>query len=169
MDHSNICLLPGAEDEFPPVAGCPPFVVAALRRRREFQELERAAAGRDWPRVWGAEELVFTTTAGTPIDASNLRRYFRRACERAGIGRWMPDEMRHTAASLLSGDGVWLEEVADLLGHDGTRMVAQVYRHAVSPTVDVAASRMERLLGATGVPPAIHLAPPAPGTCPKPR
>ncbi len=55
--------------------------------------------------------------------------------------------MRHTAASLLSDDGVPLEYVADLLGHDGTRMVAQVYRHAVSPTVGVAAARMERLLG----------------------
>jgi integrase len=127
--------------------GLPPFVVAALRRRQEFQAWERAAAGTDWSAQWDAEELVFTTTAGTPVDPSNLRRYFRRACANAGIGRWMPYEMRHTAASLLSDDGVPLEHVADLLGHDGTRMVAQVYRHAVSPTVDVAAARMERLLG----------------------
>jgi integrase len=129
--------------------GCPPFVVEALRRRQEFQAMERAAAGRDWSQ-WAAQDLVFTTTAGTPIDASNLRRYFKRACKNAGIGRWMPYEMRHTAASLLSDDGVPLEQVADLLGHDGTRMVAQVYRHAVAPTVDVAAARMERLLGSHG-------------------
>jgi integrase len=107
-------------------------------------------AGRDWSVQWAAQDLVFTTTAGTPIDASNLRRYFKRACKNAGIGRWMPYEMRHTAASLLSDDGVPLEQVADLLGHDGTRMVAQVYRHAVAPTVDVAAARMERLLGSHG-------------------
>jgi integrase len=127
--------------------GLPPFVVAALRRRQEFLAWERAAAGPDWSAGWEAEQLVFTTTAGTPVDPSNLRRYFRRACANAGIGRWMPYEMRHTAASLLSDDGVPLEHVADLLGHDGTRMVAQVYRHAVSPTVDVAAARMQRLLG----------------------
>lgn len=75
----------------------------------------------------------------------------------------MPYEMRHTAASLLSDDGVPLEHVADLLGHDGTRMVAQVYRHAVAPTVDVAAARMERLFGgsegADGATLAPHLAP----------
>src|SRR5262245_35046414 len=105
--------------------GCPPFVVEALRGRWEFQALERAAAGPDWPGQWAAVGLVFTTTAGTPIHASNLRRYFRRACKNAGIGRWMPYEMRHAAASLLSDDGVPLEHVADLLGHDGTRMVAQ--------------------------------------------
>jgi integrase len=137
--------------------GLPPFVVAALRRRQEFQAWERAAAGAEWSKQWAAEQLVFTTTAGTPVDPSNLRRYFRRACANAGIGRWMPYELRHTAASLLSDDGVPLEHVADLLGHDGTRMVAQVYRHAVSPTVD-AAARMERLLGganraAVGSPP----------------
>jgi len=138
--------------------GLPPFVVAALRRRQEFQAWERAAAGADWSARWEAEQLVFTTTAGTPVDPSNLRRYFRRACANAGIGRWMPYEMRHTAASLLSDDGVPLEHVADLLGHDGTRMVAHVYRHAVSPTVDVAAARMERRLG--GVNPAPVGSPP---------
>ncbi len=147
---------------------CPPFVVDALRRRQDFQALERAAAGASWSTRWAAEQLVFTTTAGTPIDASNLRRYFRRACAKAGIGRWMPYEMRHTAASLLSDDGVPLEHVADLLGHDGTRMVAQVYRHAVAPTVDVAADRMERLLGshggANGESQAPQLAPPAAST-----
>jgi hypothetical protein len=56
-----------------------------------------------------------------------------------------------------------VREVPDLLGHDGTRMVAQVYRHAVAPTVDVAAARMERLLGGkggdNGAPLAPHLAP----------
>ncbi len=112
---------------------CPPFVVEALRRRQAHQGMERIAAGPDWSERWVAEQLVFTTTAGTPVDASNLRRFFRRACENAGIGRWMPYEMRHTAASLLSDDGVPSEHVADLLGHDGTRMVAQVYRHTISP------------------------------------
>jgi integrase len=100
-----------------------------------------------WLREWASERLVFTTAAGTPIDASNLRRYFRRACEAAGIDRWTPYEMRHSAAPLLSAEGVPLERVADVLGHDGTRMVAQVYRHAVAPTVDVAAVPMQRAAG----------------------
>jgi hypothetical protein len=37
--------------------------------------------------------------------------------------------------------------VVDVLGHEGTRMVSQVYRHAVAPTVEVAAMPTERLLG----------------------
>jgi hypothetical protein len=35
--------------------GLPPFVVAALRRRREFQAWERAAAGADRSDQWEAE------------------------------------------------------------------------------------------------------------------
>jgi integrase len=36
--------------------GCPQFVVEALRRRREFQALERAAAGPDWSRQWAGRQ-----------------------------------------------------------------------------------------------------------------
>jgi integrase len=84
---------------------CPPFVVDALRRRQAVQCLERAAAGPDRSVEWSRWEFVFTTTNGTPIDASNLRRYLDRACRRAKIGRWTPYEMRHNAASLLSAEG----------------------------------------------------------------
>ena len=90
---------------------------------------------------------MFTTTIGTPINPSNLRRSFRRVTTAAGLGRWRPHELRHSAASLLSEPGVPLEVVADVLGHDGTRMTALVYRHAVSPTVGAAVAPMESLFG----------------------
>jgi integrase len=105
---------------------CPPVVIEALRERRVLQEEERAAAGARWSEGWATEELVFTTANGRPVDASNLRRYFRRACNTAGIGRWTPYEMRHSVASLMSAAGVPLEHVADVLGHNGTRMAALV-------------------------------------------
>jgi integrase len=126
---------------------CPPFVVEALRERRVLQDEERAAAGARWSQDWAAEELVFTTANGRPVDASNLRRYFRQACTKAGIGRWTPYEMRHSAASLMSAAGVPLEHVADVLGHNGTRMAALVYRHVLAPTVEAGAAPMQALLG----------------------
>jgi len=126
---------------------CPPVVVEALRARRDLQVEEREAAGPSWSAEWAKQELVFTTANGRPVDASNLRRYFRSACKRAGIGRWTPYEMRHSAASLMSAAGVPLEHVADVLGHDGTRMAALVYRHVLAPTVDAGAAPMQALLG----------------------
>jgi integrase len=132
---------------------CPPIVVEALRRRRDLQADERAAAGWQWAEEWDAEQLVFTTATGRPIDASNLRRYFRQACRRAGIGRWTPYEMRHSAASLMSAAGVPIEHVADVLGHDSTRMAALVYRHVLAPTVEAGAAPMQALLtGDSGEP-----------------
>jgi integrase len=129
---------------------CPPVVVEALRRRRDLQRDERAAAGPEWVDEWDPEQLVFTTATGRPIDASNLRRYFRQACKRAGIGRWTPYEMRHSAASLMSAAGVPLEHVADVLGHDSTRMAALVYRHVLAPTVEAGAAPMQALLSGDG-------------------
>jgi integrase len=126
---------------------CPPVVVDALRERRALQDEERAAAGASWSAEWAVEALVFTTTNGRPVDASNLRRYFRAACKAAGIGRWTPYEMRHSAASLMSAAGVPLEHVADVLGHNGTRMAALVYRHVLAPTVEAGAAPMQALFG----------------------
>jgi hypothetical protein len=55
--------------------------------------------------------------------------------------------MRHSAASLMSAAGVPLEHVADVLGHNGTRMAVLVYCHVLAPTVDAAAAPMQALLG----------------------
>ena len=54
-----------------------------------------------------------------------------------------PYEMRHSAASLMSAAGVPLEHVADVLGHDSTRMAALVYRHVLAPTVEAGAAPMQ--------------------------
>ena len=54
--------------------------------------------------------------------------------------------MRHWAASLMSAAGVPLEHVADVLGHDSTRMAALVYRHVLAPTVEAGAAPMQSLL-----------------------
>jgi hypothetical protein len=55
--------------------------------------------------------------------------------------------MWHSAASLMSAAGVPLEHVADVLGHNGTRMAALVYRHVLAPTVEAGAAPMQALLG----------------------
>ena len=141
-------LVPDAVSRVPrprpiPKLDSPGPVVGALKGHRVRQIEERLAAGS----AWQDSGLVFTTTIGTPINPSNLRRSFRRVTTAAGLGRWHPHELRHSAASLLSAAGVPLEVVADVLGHDGTRMTALVYRHAVSPTVGAAMAPMESLFG----------------------
>ncbi|CAN5619188.1 site-specific integrase [soil metagenome] len=123
----------------------PAPVIRALRAHRIRQAEFRLALGRSWPAEWS--DLVFTTEAGTPIDPANARRELTKVTKAAELGHLRPYDLRHSAASLLAAAGVPLEHIADLLGHDGLRMARLVYVHALSPTVEVAATPMERLLG----------------------
>lgn len=59
----------------------PENAVAALREHRERQAEARLAAGA----LWQDTGLVFTTSVGTPLDASHVRHDFRALCKKAGI------------------------------------------------------------------------------------
>ncbi len=122
----------------------PAPVVTALRAHRTRQLEERMNAGP----AWHDDGLVFCTTIGTPIDPSNLRYYVSTLTKAAGLGHWTPYELRHSAVSLLSAAGVPLEHIADVAGHDGTRMTGGVYRHLVKPTVGAHVDAMETMFGA---------------------
>ena len=113
----------------------------SFRRRRAAWEAEREGAGGRWVE----NDLVFCTRNGTPLDPANLRATLSRLLERAGLGRLVPYELRHSATSLLSDAKVPIEELADMLGHTTTRMVEDVYRHRVRKVIDVGRSPLEGL------------------------
>lgn len=122
----------------------PAQVTAALRTHRIQQAAERLSAGM----AWSDAGLVFASEVGTPIDPSNLRRAFARLTTAAGLGRWHPHELRHSAASILSAAGVPLEAVSDVLGHADVSVTARVYRHRITPTVAAAVGPMEAIFAA---------------------
>jgi integrase len=85
--------------------------VEALRWQRVQQAQDRLAAGERWTETG----LVFTTAAGTGMNAANVRRDFRRAMALVpGLdpAEWTPRELRHSFVSLLSDAGVPLEEIS---------------------------------------------------------
>lgn len=122
----------------------PCLVVQVLKEHYQRQQTERSDADDQWVETG----LVFTTTVGTPIDPSNLRREFDKLTRRAGIGHWHPHELRHSAASLLSAAGVPIEQISDVLGHEGPRTTAAVYRHLVSQSVSAGKAPMDALFEA---------------------
>ena len=103
----------------------PEPVVDSLRRHHVRQKEERAAAGA----AWNDRGLVFCTPIGTPVDPDNQRRSFAELTERAGLGHWHPHELRHSAASLMLAQGVRLEVVSEVLGHESIRITKDVYGH----------------------------------------
>ncbi|GAA4472636.1 hypothetical protein GCM10023170_092700 [Phytohabitans houttuyneae] len=122
--------------------------IAALRRRREQQDRDRDRAGDRWQE----HGLVFTTRIGTPLDAANVRRGFRRVVKKAGLDAkdWTPRELRHSFVSLLSDSGVSIEDIADLCGHSGTTVTEAVYRHQLRPILLRGATTMDAIFGPGG-------------------
>lgn len=88
-----------------------------------LEGMSRLMAGRD------REALVFTSPHGGPVDhRSFLRFVWDPAVAAAGIRRFPPRIMRHTAASWLVMDGVPLYDVQALLGHESFA-TTQRYAH----------------------------------------
>jgi integrase len=121
----------------------PARCVVALRRQRDAQRKACAEAGREW----SADDLVFSTASGRPLDAANVRRALRSVAGRAGLvaEEWTPRELRHSFVSLLSQSGTPIEVIADLMGHEGTRVTEAVYRHQLRPVLLDGAVAMDRL------------------------
>jgi integrase len=76
---------------------------------------------------------------------SNLRRTVQGRCRQAHVRELSPNEFRHSAATLLIEADVPIHQVADMLGHKDTRMLAKHYRHKRG-VVDVTDGQ-ERMLG----------------------
>lgn len=107
----------------------PPETVATLKAHRAAQAAERLKAGQIWTPLPLGADLMFRTPFGLAVDPDNFRHAVYRATERAGIGRWSPHELRHSAASLLIAQGHPLKLISELLGHSSIRVTADVYGH----------------------------------------
>lgn len=121
----------------------PQRAVDALTAHREAQE----AARRDAAARWQDSDLVFSSKVGTALDDANVRRDFRRVAQAAGLvaTEWTPRELRHSFVSLLSDDGMPIEQISRLVGHSGSTVTELVYRKQIRPVVEHGATAMDRI------------------------
>jgi integrase len=128
----------------------PAPLVTELRAHRKRQAAEQLVAGAEWvPRPLGVD-LVFRTPFGTAIDPDNFKNRTYRLSEAAGIGKWGPHELRHSAASILLAMGVPLKTVSETLGHSSIRITADVYGHLLEPARKDAADAAGSALWGSG-------------------
>ena len=118
--------------------------VGALRRHRVAQAAERLRVGS----AWKDNDLVFANEIGRPMDPSNLLKRFRRLLEDAGLPRLRFHDLRHTAATLLLGEGVHPKVVSDLLGHAQIGITLDLYSHVTPTMQQAAADALDAVLGA---------------------
>jgi integrase len=120
----------------------PQRCVEALKRLWTQQERDRNQAGE----LWQENGLLFASKVGTSLNANNVIRAFRIITKKAGLGEdWVPREMRHTFVSVLSANGVPVESIALLVGHDRTATTEMVYRHEIRPALTQGAEIMDRI------------------------
>jgi integrase len=127
--------------------------VDVLRQHREAMRRE----GRDVD-----TGPVFPSTRGGLLNQSNFQRWsWRPARDRAGLGGFRFNDLRHTSATLLLGAGVSLRVVADRLGHETPATTLKFYAAALPDQQQAAADVFDRILGdsPTVVPHPVRAAP----------
>jgi integrase len=110
----------------------------ALRALRLHLRRQSALPASTHP--WAHHGLVFSTSAGGPLDQARPNLALRRALDRAGLPRIRIHDLRHSAASALLADGVHPKVVQEFLGHSSIKVTMDVYSH-VMPTMHAEAIR----------------------------
>ena len=75
-----------------------------------------------------ANKIVFFNSTGQKIDASKLRKVFKKVLKKAGIEDFRFHDLRHTFATRIAQAGIDIYRIAKLLGHKDIR-ITQRYSH----------------------------------------
>jgi integrase len=98
-----------------------------------------------------ANDLVFTSSNGAILRASNFRREVWDAAAGAiGISGVVPHGLRHTAASLAIAAGADVKVVQQMLGHKSATMTLDLYGHLFDDRLDDVADRLDVAARASG-------------------
>lgn len=130
----------------------PQIAIEALRTHRIRQADEKLLCGSKWQTPVVKREgksvtanFVFTTTIGTPLEGCNLTKRFQRVLEACGIPPHRFHDLRHTAATLLTVQGVHPKTIMKILGWSQMSMVDR-YTHLVDEMRRDAAVKMDEIL-----------------------
>lgn len=124
----------------------PKRAIVALKAHKVRQDKEHREAGE----AWHANNLVFCQENGTMFTSDALNWRFSKMTRKAGIGHWHAHEGRHTAVSIMSSNGVPIQDISDTVGHKSTHVTETVYRHVIVPAIRGGATVMDDVFGANG-------------------
>jgi integrase len=124
--------------------GLSPRVVAALRRQKARQEIERA----QWGDAYEDDQLVFCRENGTPLRPEYVLARFHELSDEAGLPRVRLHDLRHLAATLMLASGVPLAVASKMLRHSQVGITADLYGHLTREASQAAADGLAAVLDA---------------------
>ena len=136
----------------------PQVTRSALAAHQMRSAEERRLAGTRWTvpmvhcegRLEPADDFVFATTIGTPLEGRNVTKRFQKLLKDSKIARHRFHDLRHTAATLLAVQGVHSKAIQAVLGWDQVAMVDR-YAHFVDEMRKEAATKMDAILNPVAV------------------
>jgi integrase len=95
---------------------------------------------------WQENDLIFTSTVGTPIDQANLYKSFKVLLKKSGLPDIRFHDLRHTAATLMLNHGVPAIVVSRRLGHSRVSITLDIYGHLIPEMQNEAAEMIDDLI-----------------------
>jgi integrase len=110
--------------------------VAMLKSHRQHQLERRLRLGEAWTDL----DLVFPTGRGTPQNATEVSKSFRKLAAEAGFEGLRFHDLRHSSVSLLLGRGESMADVSRRVGHSGIGTTVDTYGHLLGTAPSLAAT-----------------------------
>lgn len=114
----------------------------ALKMHKKFVEEMSDGYGIDWQE----NDLVFPSIDGTPKQSTLDFNDWKRALRLCGIKPRRLHDARHTAATLMYGQGIGIEVISRALGHSSSAITSKLYVHSAIQPLKLAAEKMEKLM-----------------------
>ena len=95
---------------------------------------------------WQENDLVFPSIDGAPKQSTVDFNDWKRALRLCGIAKRRLHDARHTAATLMYGQGVGIEVISRALGHSSSAITSKLYVHSAIAPLRLAVEKMEKLM-----------------------
>lgn len=128
--------------------------MAMLKSWKAFQKkvlhlvMVEDANGRKRPVEQDASTPVVCSCTGTFLNPHNMNRWWNEYRVSIGFDTLKMHELRHTAATLMLGNGIPVNDVAARLGHDDVAVTLNTYGHAIKAHDQIAAALIGSLMSA---------------------
>jgi integrase len=114
----------------------------SLKKQKEIIDQMKSLYGIDWKE----NDLVFPAADGSPKPATIDFNEWKRALRLCGIKPRRLHDARHTAATLMYGQGIGIEVISRALGHSSSAITSKLYVHSAIQPLRLAAEQMEKMM-----------------------